>query len=47
MAPLETAVAPNSKDVREGGQEASPKRESGQTQNKGAAVAGLPVGVRS
>ena len=30
MAPLETAVAPNSKDVREGGQEASPKRESGQ-----------------
>jgi hypothetical protein len=29
VAPLETAVAPNSKDVREGGQEASPKRESG------------------
>ena len=29
MAPLETTVTPNSKDVREGGQEASPKRESG------------------
>jgi hypothetical protein len=30
VAPLETTVTPNSKDVREGGQEASPKRESGQ-----------------
>jgi hypothetical protein len=29
VAPLETTVTPNSKDVREGGQEASPKRESG------------------
>jgi hypothetical protein len=29
VASLETTVTPNSKDVREGGQEASPKRESG------------------
>jgi hypothetical protein len=38
VAPLETTVTPNSKDVREGGQEASPKRESGHRAVGGAGV---------
>ena len=38
MAPLETTVTPNSKDVREGGQEASPKRESGRRETAKNAI---------
>ena len=50
MAPLETTVTPNSKDVREGGQEASPKRESGLSPpapawGKQRTKAGLAFGV--
>ena len=46
MAPLETTVTPNSKDVREGGQEASPKRESGHPRALALGIGRNPDQVR-